>query len=80
MCWVIRRRAPLTQAAATAALYQHAGVKGLEKSAWRLLASEVLKAAAEAEGRHDAASHMLALWLVTLDWVVFCFAFTKASL
>lgn len=57
------------QAAATAALYQHSAVKSLDKSAWRLLATEVLKAAAEAEGRHDAASHMLALWLVTLSWV-----------
>lgn len=59
----------MTQAAATVALYQHAGVKSLEKSAWRLLATEVLKVAAEAEGRHDAASHMLSLWLVILDWV-----------
>lgn len=59
----------MTQAAASAALYQHRGVRDLEKPAWRLLATEVLKAAAQAEARHDAAPHILALWLVTLNWV-----------
>ena len=63
------RSAPLTQALAMAALYQHAGVRDLEKAAWRLLATEVLNTAAEAEAKHDAAPHILALWLATLDWV-----------
>lgn len=59
----------MTQAVATAALYRHAAVAKLEKTAWRLLAAEVLKLAAEAEARQDAASHILPLWLVALDWV-----------
>jgi len=63
------RRAPLTQAAASQALYRHQVVRQLDKAAWRLLASELLKAVVEAPPCSDAKSHVVALWLATLVWV-----------
>ena len=63
------RRAPLTQAACTAALYRHEAVQNLEKSAWRLLATEVVKMAADSEARHENTPHVVSLWLTILIWV-----------
>lgn len=63
------RRAPLTQAATSLALLESRPVRDLEKSAWRLLASEVVKMASEAEARQDAPSHILSVWFVVLAWV-----------
>lgn len=65
----ICRRAPLTQAACTVALHRHENVRHLEKTAWRLLATEVVQLAAESEACHDETTHVLPLWLATLDWV-----------
>lgn len=64
-----RRGHPLIQAATSQALLSHRAVKQLEKTAWRLLATEVLAAVGEASAHADCGGHVVALWLSTLDWV-----------